>query len=228
MLYIARASRIHNECRRNPAHLLVVLGSGGHTAEMLAMLQGLNTSHFPHRSYVVGSGDAFSAEKAREFEETLLRKIPTNGETNSGLGTWDIYTVPRARQIHQSLLTTPWTCAQCLLGCLRLLLENPRFPDLIITNGPATALIVMLAAWIVKFFAFLPIGATKCTQGNDHTSETELMAMRTIYIESWARVKTPSLSLRIIRWTSLCDRVLVQHDLLAKAGWGECRSDLMR
>ena len=59
--------------RRNPnepTHLLIVLGSGGHTAEMLAMLsravtnpdpaQKLNWKDYSYRTWVVSSGDSLS------------------------------------------------------------------------------------------------------------------------------------------------------------------------
>src|SRR5947207_8439032 len=56
--------------RANPTHLLVVLGSGGHTAEMLTMMRRLPllAQKYTHRTYVVSSGDGFSAQKAVEFE----------------------------------------------------------------------------------------------------------------------------------------------------------------
>lgn len=52
--------------------------------------------------------------------------------------------------------------------------------------------------------------------------------MRTIYVESWARVKRPSLSGRIIVLCGLCDRVLVQWKELEIKGWGEYRGMLVR
>ena len=52
-------------------------------------------------------------------------------------------------------------------------------------------------------------------------------ALRTIYVESWARVRTPSLSLKLIVYLHLCDRVIVQHRALAERGWGELRGDMM-
>src|ERR1700761_9699302 len=51
----------------NPSHLVVVLGSGGHTAEMLNILGKYQLLHldWTQRTYVVSSGDDFSASKAR-------------------------------------------------------------------------------------------------------------------------------------------------------------------
>src|SRR5947207_14724831 len=55
--------------RRTAARLLVVLGSGGHTAEMLRLLQPLDFNQYTHRSYVVSSGDVLSEGKAFELEK---------------------------------------------------------------------------------------------------------------------------------------------------------------
>ena len=52
--------------------------------------------------------------------------------------------------------------------------------------------------------------------------------MRSIYIESWARVKGLSLSGRILVATGAVDRVLVQWEGLAGTGRGEFRGCLVR
>src|SRR3954453_23083552 len=67
--------------QQNPTHLLVVLGSGGHTAEMLTMLRRLPllSQKYTHRTYVVSSGDSFSTQKADEFEKQLDTMGATDG-----------------------------------------------------------------------------------------------------------------------------------------------------
>src|SRR5204862_5169064 len=97
-----------------PTHLLIVLGSGGHTAEMLALLRNINIRSYQFRSYIVSSGDEFSAQKATEFED-MLQDVWTSktGQEASKekfeCGRYRVIEVPRARRIHQSLLTTHWT-----------------------------------------------------------------------------------------------------------------------
>ncbi|KAL9100400.1 MAG: hypothetical protein Q9163_004222 [Psora crenata] len=257
-------------------HLLIVLGSGGHTAEMLAMLHELDPSRYTHRTYLFSSGDSMSATRALAFEANLANRTAdtrggeiVNGNTEASLGTeasdkwtgnkgrekkeeegqtWCIHQVPRARQIHQSLLTTPFSCFSCLLACLQLLRRHPKgwgYPDLVLVNGPATSLILVLATLLVRYFSFLDVnsawrsiggeleGQRRQQQQQRMTKKTKKKKMdrgklRTIYVESWARVKTPSLSLKIIHWGGLCDRVLVQWEPLARQGWGEYRGDLMR
>ncbi|KAK8224579.1 oligosaccharide biosynthesis protein Alg14 like-domain-containing protein [Phyllosticta capitalensis] len=239
-----------------PTRLLVVLGSGGHTAEMMAMLGKLDKARFlrswSHRTYVVSEGDGLSAERAREFEEGLLDFGTCGGRSKHGdadaiftddekeakdvrasadkrdgkeieVGSYDIQLVPRARKIHQSLLTTPFSSLRCLGAChsiLRSPFSSPDiesstapqhqatfFPNLILTNGPGTGVIVILAALLLRY----------CDLGDlDRTSR-----IRTVYVESWARVKRLSLSGKLL--LRVVDRFLVQWETLLDqtAGRGE-------
>jgi len=54
--------------KRPTAKLVVVLGSGGHTAEMFRLLEVLDFDKYTYRLYVVSSGDSLSEGKARTFE----------------------------------------------------------------------------------------------------------------------------------------------------------------
>ncbi|KAL8948305.1 MAG: hypothetical protein Q9222_005500 [Ikaeria aurantiellina] len=222
--------------RGQKTRLLIVLGSGGHTTEMLALLHELDPSVYTHRSYVVSSGDEFSALKAVEFEERLAAQgDKSNLAVKHFRSTYDISTVPRARQIHQSLLTTPISSLRCLYACFavlrapstqRTIASNPTqevaaqqteeaipytYPHLIIANGPATAALVILASLLLRF------SGLRGAEG-----------MRSIYVESWARVNTLSLSGRILLGCGMVNRVLVQWESLARSGRGEFRGPLVR
>lgn len=192
-----------------------MLGSGGHTAEMLSLLADLDTTSYTHRTYIISSGDDFSVHKAVDFEEKLatrsgLDKPVMKAATNANIpSSYSLHFVPRARKIHQSLLTTPVSSLQCFIACILFLNSGPsspayrdNYPDLILINGPATSVLVLLAALFLRFFA-LP-----GTYGK----------MRSIYVESWARVKALSLSGKILVTIGAVDRVLVQWEGLAKEG----------
>jgi beta-1,4-N-acetylglucosaminyltransferase len=205
--------------RRNPkepTHLLIVLGSGGHTAEMLSMLdRSVNESDpskrmdlrdFSHRTWVVSSGDSLSAERAHEFEEMAsnltsqetLMAGKVKRATDIGPGKYEIVTVPRAREIHQSLYSSPMSSLQCFSACWKVLrsqLDQGRdFPDLIMVNGPATGTIMVAAATAMRLLNY-----KSCVTRNK---------MRTIYVESFARVKKLSLSGKLL--SRVVDRFLVQ------------------
>ncbi|EUC43701.1 glycosyltransferase family 1 protein [Bipolaris oryzae ATCC 44560] len=255
--------------RKRPlaTRVLIVLGSGGHTHEMLCLLRDLDTRKYTHRTYVVSSGDAFSAQRAVQFEQDLqdaakkrektqekvvngrdadesdgkaarptMQVTDTNGQTRvldtsrgddgpacTGPQHYDIAIVPRARKIHQSLLTTPFSALYTLFACFTPLLGAPPLlagqapatpyeaaaadvPDLIITNGPATAVIVILASLILRFF-------------NIKGAESRRKC-KSVYVESFARVKTLSLSGKIL--LHVVDRFLVQwEELEGKSGRAE-------
>lgn len=224
--------------RRNvnePTHLLIVLGSGGHTAEMLAMLTRavknpdagarLNWSDYTHRTWVISSGDIISAQRVKEFEEMVATLSQENlvaddikRATDTGPGTWECVVVPRAREIHQPIHTTPLSSLGCMRACWDVLKKRsadtrdghavrPReidFPDIILCNGPATATIMVFTSILMRIF-------------NVKGCNTRAK-MRTIYIESWARVKRLSLSGRLLKF--LVDRFLVQWPQLEKVAGG--------
>ncbi|OCT52180.1 UDP-N-acetylglucosamine transferase subunit alg14 [Cladophialophora carrionii] len=232
----------------NPPHLLIVLGSGGHTAEMLNILgQYRRLQHdWPQRTYVVSSGDDFSASKAREFENNMSSKLDKGDPSGGGdpallVGPtatgYDIITVHRARRVHQTLLTTPLSSLRCLWDCIKLLRgthpdfcpriagdhsSRPSTPDLILTNGPGTGVIVILASIILLFFGVAGPSASlprskkvmKHDTGVGDASANRIGQMRSIYIESWARVRTLSLSGRLLK--PLVDRFLVQWPQLVE------------
>lgn len=252
MLYVLQSSRklIRSRPRpstatsssnapKNPTHLLIVLGSGGHTTEMLSMLsrpgRSLDTSLYTHRTYIISSGDYFSALKASEFEAWLsLRPYkPTAGSEKDA--EYSIITIPRARRVHQSLLTTPYTSVKCLWSCISLLRHHFHgYPDLILTNGPGTAVCVILASLILRILGLsgpprnskrkskskatststsIPDHATPPQEPAPYKNSGQLL---TIFIESWARVKTLSLSGKIV--LPFVDRFLVQWKALDGEG----------
>ncbi|KAH8697165.1 oligosaccharide biosynthesis protein Alg14 like-domain-containing protein [Talaromyces proteolyticus] len=222
----------------DPAHLLVVLGSGGHTAEMLSMLRRmpLDPTVYTFRTYVVTSGDGFSASKAVEFESSIESQYNSKTRRNKpmslvrGIGGnfYDVVTVPRARRVHQSFLTAPLSTIQCFWACFQVLRgrypdqrshlhgTTSPYPDLILTNGPATAVCVILGAKVIRFLDAL------CARFTSHWPSTyksgAIYPLRTIFVESWARVTTFSLSGKIL--LPFVDRFLVQWpNLEGKRAW---------
>lgn len=204
---------------------------------MLSLLHDLKPGLYTHRSYVVSSGDDFSASKAVEFEATLKAVCNHDNEDIMRVhSTYDVSVIPRARKIHQPLLTTPFSSLRCLFACFSILrapstsnkpdsglnqddMVNAQkeaivysYPDLIIANGPATAVLVILTSLLLRFFS------VRGTKGK----------MRSIYVESWARVNSLSLSGRILMAGGMVNRMLVQWKSLARKGQGEFRGAFVR
>ena len=123
--------------RTRPCKTLVVLGSGGHTAEMLKLLSGVNMPNYSPRTYVVASTDGMSASKVSLFEESV------------GGSAADVRAIPRARRVGQSWLTTPLTTLHSILRSMTVVCTCK--PELVLCNGPGTCIPICLWAFLLKF-----------------------------------------------------------------------------
>jgi len=179
----------------------VFLGSGGHTSEAIALLSGLDFSRYSPRTYYLSEGDTLSMKKAAALETLKAREHTSNMTEAKELYTFIV--LPRARHVHQSLLTTPLTVVRSFAACMRHLtlaplLSKSAFPDILIVNGPGTCVVLCLAAYINRVVG--------------------LPSPTLIYVESFARVRTLSLSGKLLR--PFIDRFVVQWPGLASKG--EC------
>ncbi|GAA5910700.1 hypothetical protein JCM5296_006816 [Sporobolomyces johnsonii] len=169
--------------------LAVFLGSGGHTAEMMRLVAHLDWKRFSSRIWIISSGDGLSEAKALALEKQI------------GSGSFRILRIPRARRVHQSYLTSPFTTLYSLAYCLwhislaPLLAGGPArrtFADLVLLNGPGSCFPIAISAFLPRL-VFLPSPAL-------------------IYVESLARTRRLSLSAKLVR--PLVDRFFVQWESL--------------
>ncbi|KAL8290127.1 hypothetical protein RQP46_003066 [Phenoliferia psychrophenolica] len=196
--------------RHGEASLAIFLGSGGHTAEMMRLVAGVDWTRYSTRTYIISSGDSLSEEKALQLEKSI------------GSGTFTLLRIPRARRVLQSYLTSPFTTLDSLAYCLwhislAPLLRAPSsrqhrrrvFADAILLNGPGSCV-------PIAFSAFLPriLG---------------LPSPKLIYIESLARTRKLSVSAKLVR--PVVDRFFVQweslREVLKGSAVGETRSRWM-
>jgi beta-1,4-N-acetylglucosaminyltransferase len=110
---------------------LIVLGSGGHTAEMLTMTKHLDPTHY-RTTYMKAATDTTSRQRL-------------GGANDNDIIVHDI---PRSREVGQSYLSSIFTTLQAQWYCLWLIGKLP--PDLILCNGPGTCLPVCLAALLYR------------------------------------------------------------------------------
>ncbi|RBQ71621.1 hypothetical protein FVER53590_09748 [Fusarium verticillioides] len=151
-----------------------------------------------------------SQDHLEDYEADLKTLCAAEG-TNPGA--YDVFTVTRARRVHQSLLTTPFTAFLSMVSIFPALLTPPpkidgaelAYPTCIYSNGPATGFFVGLAVHLLKLLGRVPENS-----------------MHFIYIESWARISTLSLTGKLFYYTGIAD-VLVQHQEVAdKYGLRNC------
>lgn len=175
---------------RKSCSVAVFLGSGGHTTEALQLLAALDRARYTPRVYIISQGDTLSAQRAAAFE---------------GSDPATILEIPRARAVHQPLLTVPRTFILSLLHTLRTLRTVPC--DLLLLNGPGTCVVLCVAVWLARF-----LGVRKTP--------------RIVYVESFARVRSLSLSARIV--APLVDRLVVQWpQLTGRSRFAEYRGWLI-
>ncbi|KAK4242204.1 glycosyltransferase [Achaetomium macrosporum] len=193
---------------RLPAvYFFYVLGSGGHTTEMLDIIrQKFRPQTNQHRRYLVTIGDQDSLNRVARLEVLIHNACP-----NDTHGTLDSFQVPRARRVHQPFWTAPFTCVLTAFYCINALTREPevrprtrhgkqfKYPHVIVTNGPATGFVVCAVAHMLKIFYLVPDNRLKM-----------------VYVESWARSRTLSLTGRLFWWTNIADMFCVQHDELAR------------
>ncbi|XP_076296788.1 ALG14, UDP-N-acetylglucosaminyltransferase subunit [Lasioglossum baleicum] len=115
---------------------LIILGSGGHTAEMIRILSYLDFKNYSPRIYVHADTDAMSMEKVKELE-----KDNTD---------YRIIKICRSREVRQSYYTSVYTTLHATLESVPLLwTERPR---LLLCNGPGTCVPLCIIVFLFKVF----------------------------------------------------------------------------
>ncbi|KAL2263718.1 hypothetical protein VTK26DRAFT_5474 [Humicola hyalothermophila] len=188
-------------------YFLYILGSGGHTTEMLETVRRkFQPQTNQHRRYLINTGDEDSFRRLTHLESVIRAAFP-----DASRGTIDSFSLPRARRVHQSLVTAPFTCLATAVHAVNALTREPvrrpqtrygrqfKYPHVIVTNGPATGFIVCLVAHLLKVFYLVPQNRLKM-----------------VYVESWARTRTLSLTGRLFLWSGIADLFCVQHEELAR------------
>ena len=102
---------------------LVVLGSGGHTAEMLRLIADFDFDRYT-LTLVTAATDTTSRAKAE-------RELP-----REALATARWAEIPRAREVGQSFVSSVPSTLRALFACFHLIWTAS--PDLVLVNGPGT------------------------------------------------------------------------------------------
>ncbi|CAH1446377.1 unnamed protein product [Lactuca virosa] len=178
-------------CNTSSKHLstLIVLGSGGHTAEMINLLSVMQNDRFAPRFYIAAVTDNMSLQKARVFENTLADKISL--QVSDSTKFMQIY---RSREVGQSYITSIGTTLFALCHALWLMLKIR--PQVILCNGPGTCIPLCAIAFIFKVLG--------------------IRWSYIFYVESIARVKRLSLSGLLLYKLHMADQLFVQWPQLQK------------
>ncbi|XP_064444847.1 UDP-N-acetylglucosamine transferase subunit ALG14 homolog isoform X1 [Mirounga angustirostris] len=191
---------------RQSLSLLVVAGSGGHTTEILRLLENLSNAYSP-RHYIIADTDEMSAHKINSFELNRADRDPS-----TMLPEYYIHRIPRSREVQQSWLSTVLTTLYSMWVSFPLthrvkpdLLPCLSVPDFrldlsltyakiyhVLCNGPGTCVPICISALLLGI-----LGIKKVI---------------IVYVESICRVEHLSLSGKIL--FHLSDYFIVQWPAL--------------
>lgn len=169
---------------KRPLRLFVFLGSGGHTGEMLRLIEN-------YKRVLLAKGNTicvgFSDQKSKEcFVRSIASKYPDCR--------FEYYQFKKAREVNASLLQSLISVLQTLLtsfkNVIKISSDFRQGPHLVLLNGPGTCCII--ATWF-KMLEFLNF-AQPCSN--------------LVYVESLARINTLSLTGKILYY--LADVFIVQ------------------
>lgn len=122
---------------KGPRSTMIVLGSGGHTTEMLRMVGALDRDAYFPRTYVCADTDRMSSSKLATAEAD---------------GDYVLRLIPRAREVRQSVLGTALASSRALVASAMVVLTE--MPDVILTNGPGTCVPICVAAYIPRILGW--------------------------------------------------------------------------
>ncbi|KAL0305525.1 UNVERIFIED_CONTAM: UDP-N-acetylglucosamine transferase subunit ALG14 [Sesamum radiatum] len=180
---IYRSSKPLYSTPPGPLSTLIVLGSGGHTAEMLNLLAVMQMERFKPRYYVAAATDNMSLQKARALEDSLMEK------SEVGLvGASHFMQIYRSREVGQSYVTSVGTTLIALTHALWLMIKIR--PQVILCNGPGTCIPLCVIAFFFKAFG--------------------IRWSSIFYVESIARVRRLSLSGLLLYKLRMADQLFVQ------------------
>lgn len=169
-----------------PLSTLIVLGSGGHTAEMLNLLAALQKDRFYPRYYIAAASDNMSLQKARSFESSSDDEMEKDKA--------EYMQIYRSREVGQSYITSVGTTLVAIAHALWLMIKIR--PQVILCNGPGTCIPICGIAFIFKV-----LGIRWST---------------IFYVESIARVKRLSLSGLLLYKLRMADQLYVQWPQLQR------------
>ncbi|WWC94670.1 hypothetical protein V866_001518 [Kwoniella sp. B9012] len=194
--------------KRNPSSkcsIAVFLGSGGHTSEMKSLISALPFDRYLPRKYIYCHNDEISLRAISELES---KKGDIKDQTS-----YTLLPLPRARKVSEPLLSTLISASKTLIVSLwhiflLSMLIDPREPyaEVLLINGPGTCVVLVLVSYIRRILG--------------------LKSTKIIYIESFARVRSLSLSGKLVR--PFVDKFLVQWpEAGGQGGRAECKGWLV-
>ena len=123
--------------------IMIILGSGGHTGEILLMIQKLDFNKFSSCYFVSSHNDKNSENKSKE-------SIPIDKYKNTKFIFLKIY---RSRNVGQSFISSIPTTLYALFQSFFILIKYR--PNMVVTNGPGVAFPILFIGYILRILMIL-------------------------------------------------------------------------
>jgi hypothetical protein len=111
------ASLANTTTAKQPLKTLIVLGSGGHTTEMLDLIKNLNQDRYGPIVLVVADTDTTSIQRVQAYphhlpirnKDNLIENSRLNTNRSSNNNEQQVYRIPRSREVGQSYASSIFT-----------------------------------------------------------------------------------------------------------------------
>lgn len=117
---------------------ILCIGSGGHTTELIRIVQNLEPTKYEPRLYIVAENDFSSEVKIHKAEKSEINK------------TYVICKIPRSRNVNQSYFSSVFSTLHATLYTVPVVYNFK--PNIILCNGPGTCIPVCVVAFILRCF----------------------------------------------------------------------------
>ena len=198
------------QMQSKPIVTLIVLGSGGHTTEMMSLQSKLNPKIYSPIIHVIANTDHTSEERILNSSRNI-KDVTTN--TSADI----TYRIPRSREVGQSYFTSIFTTLHAFLYAFNIVWKVQ--PDLVLCNGPGTCLPIVIVAFIMgkwkqNICSCIPLNYHKNENNTKKTNVKSSIRSRTkiIFVESFCRVQHLSLTGKLLY--PIVDRFVVHWDEL--------------
>jgi len=137
VVVVVRSRRAARPAGPPPICTMAVLGSGGHTAEMISLLKTMDPAKYAPMLYVIATTDSTSLQRIETFESERPTPAP-----------YRILRIPRSREVGQSYVTSAFTTLYALVFAVGVVLRAR--PSLLLCNGPGTCIPICASALLLR------------------------------------------------------------------------------
>lgn len=118
-------------------HLMVFLGLGGHTGEMIRILDHILLENIERRTYLVLSGDVSSLDRIQGMERGRRGQVR-------------YLAVKRARNVGETLISSIFSTLHSMLLIVCQIASLHTFPAVLLLNGPGTCVPIAYTLFVCK------------------------------------------------------------------------------